>query len=191
MACQAQNICRRDERDRIGYLAANAEQGERGMRTIAIATACAALGVTALLAGCNQAVEKPAMTVQQLMAKEVQPNAEVYWNAVQYIADEKGNHDIFPKNDAEWETVRMAAVKMGEHGKLLQTPGYTEGRGEDWTEFSKGLVEVAAVAEAAAKEKSTEKVFEVGGTVYNVCSACHQAYPAEQGVPATPSSTPA
>lgn len=160
------------------------------MRTFAIATAITALAASALLAGCNQAAEKPAMTVQQLMAKEVQPTAEVYWNAVQYISDEKGNHDIFPKNDAEWETVRLAAVKLGEHGKLLQTPGYTEGRGEDWAEFAKGLVEVSALAEAAAKEKSTDKVFEVGGTVYNVCSACHQAYPAEQGVPATPSTTP-
>lgn len=159
------------------------------MRTFAIAAAITVLGGSALLAGCNQAAEKPAQTVQQLMAKEVQPNAEVYWNAVQYISDDKGNHDVFPKNDAEWETVRMAAVKMGEHGKLLQTPGYTEGRGKDWTEFAQGLVEVAGLAEAAAKEKNTDKVFEVGGTVYNVCSACHQAYPAEQGVPATPSAS--
>ena len=149
------------------------------MRTFSIAL----LGATALLGGCNQAAEKPAMTVQQLMAKEVQPTAEVYWNAVQFISDETGNHDIFPKDDAEWARVQAAAVKLGEHGKLLQTPGYTEGRGADWSEFAKGLVDVAALAEGAAKDKNTDKVFEVGGTMYNVCSACHQAYPPAQGIP--------
>lgn len=156
------------------------------MRTFSIAL----LGATALLGGCNQAAEKPAMTVQQLMAKEVQPTAEVYWNAVQFISDETGNHDIFPKDDAEWARVQAAAAKLGEHGKLLQTPGYTEGRGADWSEFAKGLVDVAALAEVAAKEKNTDKVFEVGGTMYNVCSACHQAYPPAQGIPpATPAAS--
>ena len=40
-----------------------------------------------------------------------------------------------------------------------------------------GLIEVAGQAEQAAADKSTDAVFEVGGTVYSVCSACHQAYP--------------
>ena len=35
----------------------------------------------------------------------------------------------------------------------------------------------------AAIDKSPEAVFEVGGTIYNVCTACHQAYPAEEVEP--------
>ena len=64
---------------------------------------------------------------------------------------------------------------------LLRSPGYTEGRGEDWTTFANSLTEVAKLAEQAADEKNPDKVFEVGGTMYNVCSACHQVYPATTG----------
>lgn len=141
-----------------------------------------AIAAVSLLSACGQgAAPKPEKTVQQLMAKEVQPTAEIYWGAVQFISDETGNHDIFPKDDAEWERVRAAAATLGEHGKLLASPAYAEGRGADWVEFSNGLVDVAKLAEDAAKAKDTDKVFEVGGTVYNVCSACHVAYPPAKG----------
>ena len=137
---------------------------------------------TALLAaGCNQGPPAPDKTIQQLMAEDVQPTADIYWKSVQYISDETGEHEIFPRNDADWKKTRDAATKIGELGVLLQTPGYTEGRGEDWVQFAKSLVDVSKLAEQAADAKSTDKVFEVGGTIYNVCSACHQVYPATTG----------
>lgn len=143
-----------------------------------------ALGAVALLAACGeQGPPAPDKTVQQLMAEDVQPTAEVYWGAVQYISDETGNHDIFPKDDAEWARVAASAAKLREHGVLLATPSYAHDRGDDWMDFAKGLQDVATLAETAAKEQDTDKVFEVGGTVYNVCSACHQAYPPAEGIP--------
>lgn len=140
-----------------------------------------ALAATAALAGCNQ----PPVPIQDLMANEVQPTAEVYWDAVRYesvLVDGKPvERDIRPQTDAEWEKVRKAAEELGRHGELLQTEAYTEGRAADWTQFAQGLVEVAKLAEQAAVEKDVEKVFEVGGTVYSVCSACHQVYPPAAG----------
>lgn len=144
----------------------------------------AAMAICALAACGSGGPAAPDKTVQQLMASEVQPTAEVYWGAVQYVSDETGDHDIFPKDDAAWEKVRAAAATLADHGRLLATPAYAEGRGKDWVEFSNGLVEVAGLAEQAAVEKDTDKVFEVGGTVYNVCTACHQAYPPAEGLPA-------
>ena len=117
------------------------------------------------------------------MAQDVQPTADVYWKSVQFISDETGDHDIFPRTDEEWASVKAAATRLGEYGELLQTPGYSEGRGEDRLQFSKSLVEVSKLAEQAADEKSTDKVFEVGGTVYQVCTACHQVYPPAEGEP--------
>jgi hypothetical protein len=141
----------------------------------------AAIGATLLLGGCNQAAQAPEMTAQQLMAKEVQPTAEIYWNAVQFISDETGDHDVFPKTDAEWKAVQDAAVKLGKLGEQLKTPGFSEGRGQDWIQFSDSLIEVSKLAEQAAAERNTDKVFEVGGTIYSVCSACHQMYPPATG----------
>jgi cytochrome c556 len=146
---------------------------------VKLVTFAAILTCTALVAGCSSEASKPEMTVQQLMAKQVQPTAKLYWDAVQYISDENGNRDIAPTTDAEWERTRKAAEDLGKLGTLLQTPAYTEGRNADWTKFSKALVDISKQAEKAATDKSPDAVFEVGGTMYNVCSACHMAYPAE------------
>ena len=142
-----------------------------------------ALAVFALLAGCDQGPPAPEKTIQQLMAEDVQPTAKVYWDSVQFISDETGDHDIFPRNDAEWQRTKDAATELIELSELLQTPGYTEGRGEDWVQFSKSLGDVGRLAEQAAEEHSTDKIFEVGGTIYNVCSTCHQVYPPAEGEP--------
>lgn len=141
----------------------------------------AATALAALLAGCNQAPAAPEKTIQQLMAQDVQPTADVYWKAVQYISDEQGNRDVVPQTDAEWQRVKDAATTIVEYAELLKTPGYTEGRNDDWVKFANSLAEVGKQAEQAAAEKSPEKVFEVGGTMYSVCSACHMVYPATTG----------
>ena len=135
----------------------------------------AALALAALLIGCKAG--SPAESVQQMMKNKVQPTAQVYWDAVQYISDENGNRDIVPQTDADWEKVRKAAADLQDYGKLLQTDAYTEGRNPDWTKFSQAMVEVSQQAEQAAKDKNVDKVFEISGTMYNVCSACHMAYP--------------
>jgi len=141
----------------------------------------AAAATAALLCACGQGAEAPEKTVQQLMAEDVQPTADVYWKSVQFISDETGDHDIKPETDADWAKTKAAATKLGELAALLRTPAYTEGRGEDWTTFANSLTEVSKLAEQAADEKNVDKVFEVGGTMYNVCSACHQVYPATTG----------
>ena len=138
--------------------------------------------VTAVLLGaCSPGTETPEKTVQQLMAEDVQPTAKIYWDSVQFISDETGDHDIKPETDADWARTKAAATRLGELAVLLRTPGYTEGRGEDWTTFANSLSDVAKLAEQAAEERSTDKIFEVGGTIYNVCTACHQVYPATTG----------
>jgi cytochrome c556 len=155
-------------------------QGELAMKTFA------ALLTLTLLAGCKTSA--PAETVQQLMKDKVDPASKIYFDAVRYISDENGSRDIVPQTDAEWETVRQAAVDLQDYGKLLQTDAYTEGRNPDWTKFSQAMVDVGKQAEQAATDKNVDKVFEISGTIYNVCSACHQAYPP----PVPPaSSTPA
>lgn len=124
---------------------------------------------------------KPAVPVKDLMAQDVQPTAEIYWDSVKYVSDETGNHDIFPKTDADWQKTREAAARIAKLGEQLKSSDYAAEHGPDWVEFSDGLIEVAGKAEQAAIDKDVDAVFEVGGTLYSVCSACHQAYlPREQ-----------
>ncbi|OYW46374.1 MAG: hypothetical protein B7Z08_02355 [Sphingomonadales bacterium 32-68-7] len=140
-----------------------------------------------LLSACGQNAA-PTETVKELMATKVQPTAKLYWDSVQYISDETGDHDIVPKNDAEWERTRKAAEDLGKLGELLKSDAYAAERGASWVQFSQGLIDISKQAEKAAADKKPEAIFEVGGTIYSVCSACHQAFPAstpEPGASAT------
>jgi hypothetical protein len=138
----------------------------------------------AALAGCNkpepstpQAAMIAAHDIQQLMAIVVQPQADIFWKSAGSVTDETGLHDLTPTTDAGWLATRSAAATVTEMGNLLMTPTYAEGRGEDWIQFSQALVQIGRKAEKAAVDRNSEAIFEVGGTMYNVCSACHQAYP--------------
>jgi hypothetical protein len=139
------------------------------MRKVAVVAALA------LLSACKASA--PAESVKDLMKNKVDPASKVYFEAVQYISDETGQHDIKPQTDADWEKVRKAAADLQAYGKQLQGDEYTKGRNPDWTKFSQALVDASKQAEDAAKAKDVDKVFEMSGTVYNVCSACHMAYP--------------
>lgn len=132
--------------------------------------------MAAALAACKA---EPRTSTKDYMVSEVQPTADIYWKSVQYISDEQGEHEIYPRTDAEWERVRRAAVRLAEIGAELKEPRFAQGRGAAWTDFADGLIEVAAQAEQAAVDQDVDAVFEEGYTVYSVCTACHQAYPPE------------
>lgn len=148
------------------------------------------LAPLALLASCT--AEPAALshgTPQQFMATKMQPTAEVYWGAVGAVSELIDGQPVFrefePQTDAEWATVAAAAVSLREYGEVLASPEYAEGRGPDWLDFAQGLQDVSRQAEQAAIDQSPEAVFEVGGTLYNVCTACHQAYPPAELEPGT------
>lgn len=149
----------------------------------------ASLALLALLASCSQ--EPAALshgTPQQFMANHVQPTAEIYWQSVGAVSELVDGEPVFrefePETDEDWAKVRQSAVDLQEFGRVLASPEYSEGRGQDWLDFAQGLTDVAKQAEQTAVDKDVAAVFEVGGTLYNVCTACHQAYPAEAVEPA-------
>jgi len=144
------------------------------MKTRLIAAAIAMM----LVGGCNRKSDPPLppADLHQLMVEKVEPSAKIYWNAVQYISDETGFHEILPRSDAEWARTRTAAERVAQYAELMKSPAFAEGRGQDWQEFAQGLSDVAGQAARAAEEKNVDKVLEAGGTMYNVCSACHEVY---------------
>lgn len=135
-----------------------------------------------VVTACQKKPDPPKVDVKTMMATAVQPTAQIYWNSVRYVSDESGSRKIEPKTDADWEEVRQAAATLKMLGEQLKGPSYSQGKGTDWQDFSQGLIDVADVAEKAAKERSPDKVFDVGASIYNVCSGCHEIYmPAPDG----------
>lgn len=144
-----------------------------------------ALASLVALGSCAQEpVEQPYGTPQQLMANEMQPTAEIYWGAVGFVSElidgVAVDREYQPETDEDWRSVADSAVKLRELGETLESPAYAEGRGEAWLDFAQGLQDISRQAEQAAIDKNPEAVFEVGGNIYNVCKACHQAYPPEE-----------
>lgn len=127
-------------------------------------------------AGCNNQPTPVAFDVKALMATQVQPSAEIYWNSVQYISDAAGSRKIEPKTDADWARTQEAAAKLREYGEKMKSAAVSAGRGTDWADYAQGLTDIATQAEQAAKERNPDKVFQIGGSIYNVCSACHEVY---------------
>jgi hypothetical protein len=153
-----------------------------------------------LLASCGGSKKKddavePSFTkahdLKQLMAVIVQPQADVFWRSAGTVTDKTGPHELRPTTDEAWLRTQSAAATLVEIGNLMQTPLYATGRGKDWMQFSQALSQIALKAEKAAKGRASEdEIFEIGGTMYNVCSACHQAYPPAAGeIPAAAGET--
>lgn len=139
----------------------------------------------AMLSSCSEKpVDLPYGTVQQMMANEVQPTADIYWGAVGSASELIDGEPVFrewkPETDAEWQAVAASAAKMRDLAQTLGSPAYADARGNGWTDFTDGLAEAATRAEQAAQSKDADAVFEAGGTLYSVCSACHQAFPPEE-----------
>jgi hypothetical protein len=146
-----------------------------------------AAAAQAKAAGSGAAPYRRAHTMQALMAHIVDPQAQIYWRSSGSVSDGSGMKDLTPTTPEGWQAARSAAATVAEMGNLMMTPLYTQGRGEDWIPLSQAMVEIGVKAEKAAADHDGAAVFEIGGTMYEVCSACHQAYPPK----VKPSSAPA
>jgi len=120
----------------------------------------------------------PVVDMRQLMTAVVEPAAEIYWDAVGWIDDTAGSHEIVPQTTLEWDEVRNAAVVVAESGNLLLVPGRAPDR-EAWTALSLAMIAVGRRAIAAADARDPAAVFQTGGELYEACTACHAAYAIE------------
>jgi hypothetical protein len=121
---------------------------------------------------------RPVADLKQLMATVVEPAAEVYWDAVGTIVDEKGTIEIEPTTVEEWDAVRNAAYVVAESGNLLMMPTRARDGGE-WMTLSRAMIDVGRRAITAAESRDKQAVFDVGAEVYDACTACHAKYAVE------------
>lgn len=103
------------------------------------------------------------------------PSADVIWGASGWILTVEGEQDLTPTTQEGWDAVRNAAATIAESGNLLMMPGHAM-EGDDWLEISAGLTATAELLIDAAERKDSEAIFNLGGTLYNVCVSCHQLY---------------
>lgn len=112
---------------------------------------------------------------KQLMAAVIEPAADTYWDAVGTVIDSAGTHESVPQSDEEWTALWRAALVVAESGNLLTMEGRARDR-DRWMTLSRAMTAVGQEAAAAALARDTAAVFEVGGRLYETCTACHTAY---------------
>lgn len=190
------------------------ENGTQKNMTIRITLAICATTLTLGLTACSQNQPpatataapqipfQPDASIQDLMQNVVDHNADILWESVAVISSEKGVEERQPRTDAEWATVRAAAVTLAEATNLLMIPGRKvvhEGKvlqdsnvegilkadqiqaliDGDRSKFgSKALAlhQAALAAVEAVDAKDANKLSEVGGTIDEACEQCHTTY---------------
>lgn len=141
-----------------------------------------AFAATIFLLSCSQetADELPVQVVGDLhdtMTWVLDPAADVIWGSAGWVLTAEGTQDLTPTTEEGWDQVRHSAAVLAESGNLLLMPHLVpESDAEAWIEFSRGMTSVAQEALSAVDAKDSAALFEIGGHLYNVCLACHQAY---------------
>jgi hypothetical protein len=148
------------------------------MNRLGLLAAVAALA----LAACTPAKKAEVaynvdVPVKDIMGHLVDPAAQTFWKYSGDIITAEGSTSRVPKpDDVEgWENAMTGAVGLIEAGNTLQMPGRARDQG-DWIKFAKQLQAQGFLARAAVEAKDGQKMFDVGGTAYEVCLACHEKY---------------
>ena len=139
--------------------------------------------LAAAVSGCTAAPPqaqappfKAAADTLQLMDWVLDPAAGVIWDSVGTVIDASGEHNFRPETDDEWTAVRNAAAVVAESGNLLMMDPRARDRGDDWMQYSEGLVDAGILAIKAAESRDPDAVFDAGGRIYAVCASCHRMY---------------
>jgi hypothetical protein len=82
-----------------------------------------------------------------------------------------------------WTAVENAALAISETANLITIPGRMCENGkpvpldqEDFKKFAAGLAAAGQQAYKVAQSKNLDAMVDVGGTVTDACSACHEVY---------------
>ena len=125
--------------------------------------------------GIRHGLMRVSKTDKLLMQAVIDPMADVVWESVKTIVTSKGTEEIRPKTEEDWTNVRNAAVALTESGNLLMPVPRAKDGGE-WMKASQQLIATGEAAIRAADSKNADRLFTVGGDIYEACSNCHRQY---------------
>jgi hypothetical protein len=108
------------------------------------------------------------------MAHVLTPAATIIWRVNGVVIDAKGEHDLSPKSDADWEEIVSGAATLAEATNALMIPQRV--RDPQWNVYAKKLAEAANRAYLAAEAHDLKSIAEVSDRLDGICAACHRHY---------------
>jgi hypothetical protein len=112
--------------------------------------------------------------MKTFMEHVLSPAAAIIWRVNGTVIDEKGEHDLSPKTDGDWEQVVSGAATLAEATNALMIP--ERARDADWNRYAKKLADAADKAYRAAEAHDLKAVSEVSDQLDEICAACHRHY---------------
>ena len=145
---------------------------------------------------------KPVVSVKELMRDMLDPLADNVFDSIGIVVDRKGTVETMPRNDADWDRIRMGGVAMAEGASLLKVrrpfapPGdVNNSTGPEAVELSPTAIEAKIQADPVEWNARIEALRNVGLQVLDIvnrkavnelwdasenldtaCESCHLSY---------------
>ena len=116
----------------------------------------------------------PHVDMKTFMDHVLSPAAAVIWRSNGIVIDARGEHDLSPKSDDDWEQVVSGAATLAEATNALMIP--QRALDPEWNSYVKKLADAADKAYRAAEAHDLKAVSEVSDQLDGICAACHRHY---------------
>ena len=104
----------------------------------------------------------------------IAPAAAIIWKVNGVVIDAKGEHDLSPKADDDWEQIVSGAATLAEATNALMIP--QRARDPSWNPYVKKLADAADKAYRAAEAHDLTSISEVSDQLDGISAACHRHY---------------
>lgn len=112
--------------------------------------------------------------MKTFMQHVLTPAATIIWRANGLVIDEKGEHDLSPKSEADWEGIVSGAATLVEATNALMIP--QRALDPQWSFYVKNLAAAANQAYLAAEARDLKSISQVSDRLDAICAACHRHY---------------
>jgi hypothetical protein len=141
---------------------------------IALAMACVAVSPSISDDAASTSPFQPHVDMKTFMQHVLGPAAAIIWKVNGVVIDEKGEHDLSPKSDDDWERIVSGAATLAEATNALMIP--QRARDPAWNPYVKKLADAADKAYRAAEAHDLKSISEVSDRLDGICAACHRHY---------------
>ena len=112
--------------------------------------------------------------MKTFMEHVLSPAAAVIWKSNGIVIDAKGEHDLSPKSDDDWEQIVSGAATLAEATNAPMIP--QRALDPEWNAYAKKLADAADKAYRAAEAHDLKSLSEVSDHLDGICAACHRHY---------------
>jgi hypothetical protein len=112
--------------------------------------------------------------MKTFMEHVLTPAAKIVWSVNAVVIDQTGEHDLYPKSDADWEQIVSGAATLAEATNALMIP--ERALDGEWNRYAAMLADAASNAYRAAEAHDLKSISEVSDRLDGICAACHRHY---------------